>query len=249
MANTPSTYMPALLSINLPETSGSTSTTFTIPIPPAGSNIATQFNKTNSQALLTAPSGGIIHISNAVLTTTAAQLVGLLAPLNWTTLAADGTATSTTSASITLTADPGLYATTYRPGLQTFPNAPNVTNNAISASDYVVYQGADGTWFSDVVAGVAGSTTITVGLTNGMPNVKKGSLVYFYGVVTDKDPATGYKRTQTTFVASSARVSWATVGGYDIAATLFPGDPMLVYCGNTDNATKLNALSGFYSWR
>jgi hypothetical protein len=247
--------------ISLPETGGSASATFIIPIAPPNSNIATQspLNAPAARpALLTFPSSGRIHITKATATTTAAQLVSLLTPLNWTTLAADGTATTTTSASITLTNDPGLYSTNYRspstaiPGWAnpTFPNAPSTADNAISAGDYVMFQAADGTWYADLVAGVAGSSTITVGLTNGMPSSKKGSLCYFFGIAGDKDPATALKRTQTTFVASSARADWLdNAGGCGIAGTWFDGDPMLVVAANSDNATKINSVLGFYSGR
>lgn len=257
-----SSYMPTLREFNLAEAAGASSVAFTVPIFPPNSCIGTTIGPVNpapsSVPLLTQPSNGFIHVKEAILTCTAAQVVALLTPLNWTTLATDGTATTTTSASITLTNDPGLYATKYRgTGLSIsgyspplFPNAPALADNAIAASDYVMFQASDGTWYADVVAGVAGSTTITVGLTNGMPSSKAGSLCYFFGVVADKDPATGLKRPQTTAVASSARAQWPGLGSSGpICSTLFNGDPVLFQGINSDQTLKLNGLSGFYSWR
>jgi hypothetical protein len=257
----PSTYMPDLREFVIPETAGAASVAFTVPIPPPGSGIGNSIAgnaNPNSIGLLTAPSGGFIHVNKAIATCTAAQVLALLTPLNWTTLATDGTATTTTSASITLTNDPGLYATKYRTvtGIGTgyspplFPNAPALADNAIAANDFVMFQAADGTWYADKVAGVAGSTTITVGLTNGMPSSKAGSLCYFFGLVADKDPATGLKRPQTTLAASSARAEWPGLGSVGpICNTLFAGDPVLVHGINTDQSLVLNYLGGYYSWR
>ncbi len=254
----PSSYMPDLREFTIPQTSGSSSVAFIIPIAPPNSGIGNMINGSpTSVPLLSSPSQGFIHVNKAIVTATAAQVLALLTPLNWTTLAADGTATTTTAASITLTCDPGLYATKYRAPATiggysppVFPNAPALADNPIAAADYVMFQAADGTWYADLVAGVAGSTTITVGLTNGMPTSKAGSLCYFFGAVADKDPATGLKRPQTTVVASSARDEWPARGSSGpIASTLFNGDPILVHGINSDQSLVLNGLTGFYSWR
>lgn len=236
----------------LPETGGSASVAIGILIDPPRSNMATGFDNPATplpQALLQQPCDGIITLTKAVITCTAAQLVSALSPLNWTTLAADGAATTAGNASITLSADPGLYSVSYRGGRQPQPpNAFSTANNAIAAGDWIGFQMADGTWVADLVTAVAGSSTILVGLTSalGTGGVKQGSLVYFFGVPADINPATGRKRPQTTFPASSARdTSWNSTDG--IAFTLFNGDPMLLLAGNTDNATKINYATGRYA--
>ncbi len=259
-------YMPALGSWSLPQTSASSSATFGRIVQPPDSNIGTLLYLTpNVQnyapSLLTTPTQGIIHVTKAEFTVTgAADLIALLAPLNYTNTAADGTATTTTSASITLSADPGVYSTNYRNlagssastslnNIPTPPNAIAVSVNAIAAGDWICFQAADGTWYSDVVAAVAGSTTINVGLTNGMPSSKAGSLVYFFGIAADKDPATNMIRPQLTPASSSARASWTDTGGLGIANTLFNGDPLLILCKNTDSSMVLNSATGYYAPR
>ena len=216
--------------------------------------------------------GWYAHLTDLIVTcSTTANVITLMRPLNWTTVA---TAVAKNTTSMVLTDDPGVYSTNYRyplPG-QTW-NPPGTTNsvgpsspasdNAIAGNDYVAYQLADGRWVADKVSSVSG---LTLTLTTGTPNVTgatvaAGSPVFFYGITTDTEPYTGAAHLFRTPIVSTQLVNllagWggnaSAVGGGGGAASgpgagvEHPGDPILVYNANATATTTVDFIGGYYA--
>lgn len=198
---------------------------------------------------------GVTHVTKVCYTTGGtAHAIAIMRPLNYTYV---DSAAAINQAVINIKDDPGTYSTNYR-----YPN-PNanagtyqgkpaaVGNNAIAGGDYCAYQLADGTWIVDTVSSVS---TLAITMTTAIPNVTGGGVLagapfYFFGVIGDKDPATGVVNPQTTIAASQTRdASWAN-SGYPVVSALHPGDPLIFYSPNTSNAGVLEFASGFYSSR
>ncbi len=118
------------------------------------------------------------------------HIITVMRPLNRVTFAADAAASQ---AVVSLSADPGVYNT----------NGTLATaNNVIAASDYVVYQAADGTFVLDTVASGTGTApTLTTNLPTG--GVKKGDPLWFFGIVTDTNPNDALAHTRFNALASS----------------------------------------------
>lgn len=191
---------------------------------------------------------GVTHVTKVCYTTAGtAHQIGIMRPFNytWTTAAA-----AVNQADIVLYDDPGLYSTNYKYPSKHGKSAA-VANNAIAASDYVVYQLVDGTWIVDTVSSVS---SLTVTLTTNIPNVSGGGVaagapVYFFGVIGNSDPATGQVNPQNTIAASQTRDASWTGDGFPICSALHVGDPLLFYSANGTNAGTLEFLQGFYSKR
>jgi hypothetical protein len=186
---------------------------------------------------------GFSHVTKVIYTTGAtAHLIGIMRPLNYTTFAAVAAAGQ---AVVTLAADPGLFATNWK--YQAFTGTPSVANDALASGDYCAYQTVDGLWVVDTAAstfGTGGAVTMTTNVPTG--GVAVGGLFYYFGLIGDTDPSTGYGQPQTTIAASQTRdASWTD--GTGIVANLHPGDPMLFYSPNTTNQGWLEALTGYYS--
>jgi hypothetical protein len=190
--------------------------------------------------------GPITNVSALVNTSGAtAHTLFLLRPLNFTYTSA---AAAINQAVINIVEDPGIYSTNYNyrtPGGQ-IPAA--VANNAIAANDYAAYQLVDGTWVFDKVASVA---TLAITMTTSVPNITGGGVAagapfFFFGITTDKDPATGAVQFSTVTTASATRQNMldATATG---VASLHPGDPLLFFNANATNASILDLIAGFYS--
>lgn len=156
------------------------------------------------------------------------------------------TAVAKNTATFILDLDPGVYSTNYR--YHTPSNAvPALADNAISAGDYVAYQLSDGTWVFDTVAS---GTYAALVLTTSLPNitgvtVPVGQAMFFFGVVTDKDPGTGQLNPQTTLAASVQASYNNDLNG--LWTSLHPGDPLIFYSPNTTNAGTLDLISGYYA--
>lgn len=173
--------------------------------------------------------------------------VVVMRPFNWAVVAADVAHNATV---VTLETDPGLYATRYKYDLP--PEAGGVVattaNNGIAGSDYVCYQLRDGTWQIDTVASVS---SLSITMNTGTPNVsgggiEKGSILFFFGVAANTDPATGLAHLAITSVAS-ARTELLTSAGS--ISSLHPGDPLIVYSANASNAGILSFVAGHYAER
>lgn len=203
---------------------------------------------------------GVAHVTKVIYTTGGtAHLLSIMRPKNWTYFdAALPKNTTLIPDSGTLHDDPGLYATTYKyagpqAGTLSYGSLPvNVADNAIAAGDYVAYQLADGSWQLDTIASGTFGSSLT--LTTGTPNrtgatIPQGSILFFFGVVTDHDPQDGLLPFQTTIAASAVRdASWAdSLCG--IASGARPGDPLVFYSPNTTNQGWLEQLTGFYGDR
>lgn len=209
------------------------------------------------------------HITDLVVTcSTTANIIYIMRPLGWTTFSA---AVAKNTTAISLTDDPGAFATTYRypvPGAAPVglggAGVPCVANNTLAANDYVAFQLADGRWVVDKIASgtVAGANVV---LTTGTPNVTgatvaAGQPLFFFGINTDTVPATGTVHLIRTPIISTQQVNllagWggnaSAVGGGGGASSgngvpsLFPGDPLLVYNPNATATTTVDFIGGDY---
>lgn len=145
--------------------------------------------------------------------------------------------------SITLTDDPGIYSTNYKYPLVGGTQRPAaVSDNAIAANDYYAVQMADGTWWWDKITSVAGLVLTVPAIPNSTlgGGIKNGTRLYFFGIQSDKDPATGFVQPQMTFTATAGLYTWpATPRQSGAVQALHPGDPMLFYSANGTNAGTL----------
>ncbi len=241
-------------SFSIPRKAGSSTTAYTQLIPPFGGLAGTPLS-TRSPSQGTASRTGRIHVTSLRYDTpTNAHVIGLMRPLNYTTFAADA---ATSQAVVALTADPGVYsAGGYRYGLPNGQTAPATADNPIGANDWCVYQSADGTWHADTVASGTGTAiTMTTNLPTG--GVKAGGLFYYFGIITDTDPATNALQWQATIQAAASGVGVSSaaipVGVFWIQDpngffnTYHDGDPALFYSPGTTAAGNLEVLCGVYA--
>jgi hypothetical protein len=174
--------------------------------------------------------------------------ITLLRPLNFckitAAIAAGGTA-------ITVDADPGVFSSNYRYPLPTGA-VPSVADNAISTGDFVAYQLSDGTWvFDKIASGTFGGANLV--LTTGVPNVTgvtvlANSPLFFFGIQTDTDPATGVAHPGTKTIASTNRVNQFDDGAViGFGNALHPGDPLLLHSNNATDAGSFEGVAGYYA--
>lgn len=188
--------------------------------------------------------GAITHITKlGLLTGSTAHSVIVMRPFNWTTVAS---AAAINQAVINITADPGIYSTNYKYPSNLGTGTAAVANNAIAASDYVAFQLVDGTWVFDTVSSVS---TLAITMTTSVPNVTGGGVAagapfFFFGISTDKDPATGAV-SPTIQPNVSVFTDFSDVG-QGIAESLHSGDPLLVFDGNATAADTIAGVAGFY---
>lgn len=108
----------------------------------------------------------------AITVSTTQHLLTIMRPLNKTTLSA---AAAASQAVVALTADPGDY-----------PATMQQADNAIAASDYVVVQLSDGTFFVTTVSSVS---SLNITLAANLPiAANSGASFWFYGIITDTNP-------------------------------------------------------------
>ncbi len=192
------------------------------------------------------PFAGTIHVTDFSynIGVTGVHTITIMRPLNWTTFAADAAASQ---AAVVLTADPGVYsAGGYKYGLPNGQTAPRTANNVIAANDYFIFQCADGTWVTDTIASGTGTTpTMTTNLPTG--GVLAGGLVYFFGITTDSDPATGVAHQQFDIQpASSNVVEYKLQSANGFWSALHEGDPLLLISNNLTTAGVFNVVAGYY---
>jgi hypothetical protein len=189
-------------------------------------------------------SKNVIHVGLVTYTTGATiHQLALMRPFNWCVFSADAAASQ---AVVTLDKDPGLYSTAANWRYGPFPGGtPRIADNAIAASDYVVYQAADGTFVADTVAsGTYASLTLTTALPTG--GVKKGGILWFFGAIGDSNPLTADINYQWKTTANTTNEDFQDQWG-GIFSTITPGDPAIFYSPNTSNQGSLEICSGFYS--
>ena len=185
-------------------------------------------------------------ITAALYTTAAtAHTLTMLRPKNWsyvsTAVAAGGT-------TIVLGENPGTYSTKYKYPSPITTGTAAVADNGIATGDYVAYQLVDGTWILDTVT--VSSLTLTPG--TAVPNVTGGGVlanspVFFFGIPTDKDPATGYADPGTLTIASTNRINHFDDDILGWGNALHPGDPIMLYSNNATNAGSFEGVAGYYS--
>ncbi len=163
---------------------------------------------------------------------------------NWTytTVAA-----AKNTATLTLKDDPGIYSTNYRYPSPISTGTAAVADNALAASDYVAFQLTDGTWVFDTVA--SGTYAACV-LTTTLPNVTgggvaKGQAVFWFGVITDKNPGTGAVA-PTLNPKVSVYTGFNDAAGDGLAHSQFPGQPLILYDGNATGAGTVSHVGGYY---
>lgn len=185
------------------------------------------------------------HITDINLKTAATvHEINFMRPLNWTYVAS---AAAVNQAVINIKEDPGVYSTNYRYPSPLATGTAAVADNAIAGSDYCAYQLKDGTWVLDTVSSVS---SLAITMTTSIPNVTGGGVAagspfFFFGVLTDKDPATGLICPAFTTTASVTTMLQSLAGS--LYNTLHKGDPMMVYDANASNADVLCGMWGVYS--
>lgn len=139
---------------------------------------------------------GVTRLTGVTTTTlTTAHLLTLMRPCNRVQFTADAAAGQKV---VYLSADPGVYSV---------KGTLAAADTALAASDYVVYEAADGTFVMDLansVYGAAGVVTLTTNLPTG--GVKKGGLVWFYGIVTELNPNNNAAHPRWNLAASTTNV-------------------------------------------
>lgn len=173
-----------------------------------------------------------------------AHAIVFMRPLNWTYVAS---AAAINQAVINIKEDPGIYSTKYRYPSPLATGTAAVADNGIAANDYCAYQLKDGTWVVDTVASVS---TLAITMATAVPNitgggVAAGSPFFFFGISTDKDPATGLAHPGFTTTASSTQFIQTQAGA--MFNTLHRGDPMIIFNANGSNADTLAGAWGVYT--
>ncbi len=198
---------------------------------------------------------GITHVKKVCVTvptaSAAVSVYTIMRPLNWAVITT-AVAKATASAVLTLDRDPGLYATAYRYSCDNNGIPASVADNAIAAADYVAFQLADGTWTFDLVASGSGTAPV---LTTTLPNptgaggIAAGTILYFFGVVGDKDPATGNTGYATDIPGIAALTTRDTTWSdeFGIAAAIHHGDPLLIYNDGASSVATLEYACGYYA--
>jgi hypothetical protein len=198
------------------------------------------------------------HIDRIIYTcSTTAHDIYVMRPLNWTTLAA---AAAAGQAVISLTDDPGLYSVNYKfptpggkvAGKQGGTPPCQVADHGIAANDYVAYQVPDGTWFLDTVASAATLATVTLTtnieangtITTALP---KGTVLFYFGVFSLSDPATGQPQWNTLSTASTNRINLLGDDYSGGVQSLHPGDPLMLYDANATATGSIELVSGFFA--
>jgi hypothetical protein len=189
----------------------------------------------------------VAHVQEISYSTGAtAHTIGILRPLNYTALKA---ALAPGATAIKLRTDPGLYSTNYE-----YPSAAgkpfNVADNPIAAGDFVMIQLADGKWHASAIASgtFAGDDLV---LATAIPDIAgggalEGQIVYFFGIVSDSNPADGSPHPQVTLADGlTLNKSWSDFG-VGVVVALHPGDPMLFYSPNTTDAGTLHHIRGVH---
>lgn len=191
-----------------------------------------------------------IHVTDLVYDVgTTAHTLTVMRPLNYTTFSADAAASQQV---VNLTEDPGLFQTAgrYKYALPNGLTVPSAANNGVAQNDFVAYQAASGQWVVDTVSSVSGlAVTLATNLPTG--GVKKGGLLYFFGLSTDVDPATNLAHQQIDVLAAGSGTSryaiQASAAGAGLFQTYHAGDPLVIHSSNGTTAGTFQLVAGYYS--
>lgn len=213
--------------------------------------------------------GAVTHVTRfGISTGSTANISYFMRPLNWAKVTTAGAKNTT---SFIVDKDPGIYsasglgsATNYRNkaatagpgGVPAAPTVPvtNMADDAMTTNDYYCVQLADGTWFFDKCAGVAGTPgPLTVTTTTTIPNVTGnsipvGAIMFWFGVQTDLDPATGLGHPAFN-PKVSVYTEFGDPCGDGIVSTLRPGEPIYFLDPNATAAETVAFISGYYAPR
>lgn len=176
---------------------------------------------------------------------TTAHTLTVMRPLGLTTFSANAAASQ---AVVNVAADPGDYSNT------------TVSDNLIAASDFVVYESAySGRYVLDTVSSVS---SLAITLTTNLPTggVVAGGKFWFFGIITDTNPADGLAHPQYTLPASTVTYlgTDAGEGMFGFVGTI-PGttgsnltgmyEPIIVHSGNATAAGVLEKVTAIYTGR
>lgn len=253
---------PVCGTFDRPRTTASANTTFRRLIAPftGNSGTAPKLFKVDADSTSTSkpgkcnwngPEDAFSHITDLWYTSeTTAHSCYILRPLNYTHFpSAVGSNTTT----VTVAYDPGTWATAgvYKYGVANGDTGvPNFANNAIAANDFVAYQLLDGTWQIDTISSTTSATVYV--LTTGTPNVTGAGIaqyapLFFFGIQTDTDPATGNVHPVFDSIANTNVTFRSSSNGFGLWNSLHKGDPMIFHSSNGTTAGLLEVLAGYYS--
>lgn len=158
--------------------------------------------------------------------------------------AAAGAATS-----LILDRDPGSYST--NPEFANRGVTPSTSNNLIAASDYIVVQLNDGTfWLTTVSAAVTnadGTVTLTV---SAIPaaGIARFATVWFLGAAGDTDPHTraAFDQLKPTVSVTTQYPNAAAAGGAIVAQSYHMNSPIVVYSDNPTAAGVIETGAAVY---
>ena len=177
-----------------------------------------------------------------------AHTLTVMRPLNVVYFTAVGAAGQ---AVVNISADPGAY-----------PANCQLAANNIAANDFVVYEAANGTYVLDTVSSVS---TLAITLNNNLPTggVALGGKFWWFGIITDTNPADNNPHPQYT-LAASGLTSLGGKAGHSIGGfvgtipnpnTNFGAgndgryQPIIVHSGNATNAGVLEQVTAIYTGR
>lgn len=144
------------------------------------------------------------------------------------------------------------------PGVYNAYGTVNTGNNVIAANDFCVYQTADGNYVVDTVSSVA---TLAITMTTNVPTatVLKGAPFWFFGIITDTNPADNLAHPQFTLPASTVTIIEDQYGFINTLRGLTTGtlqwplngleEPVIVHSGNATAAGVLERLTAVYTAR
>ncbi len=243
----PGAGFPILGTWSVPKQLGTTTTPYAILVPPFSGQGPARQTTTNRR--------GITHVKKVCVTAPASSVAvavyTIMRPLNWAVITSSHL--KNTTPTLVLDQDPCAYSTSYRYACDNGGVPCSVANNTYTTGgDYVAFQLADGTWWLDkTVSGAYTASLLTTALPNptGVGGITAGTILYFFGIVSDKDPATGSTGYSTDLpgIASAITrdVTWADEFG--IAQAIHPGDPLLIYSDGASSASTVEFASGYYA--
>jgi len=186
------------------------------------------------------------HITDiTIITGSTSHSLFFMRPLNWTYITAAVAANATTAL---IKEDPGVYSTNYRYPSPLATGTAAVADNTIASGDFVAYQLKDGTWILDTTTGLSGSTLT---FSTAVPNITGGGIaagtpLFFFGVITDKDPATGLLHfamdTPVSLTPWNVKTDTAS-----LFSSLHRGDPIMIHNANATAADTHSGISGVYT--
>jgi hypothetical protein len=177
---------------------------------------------------------------------TTAHTITVMRPLNWTTFTANAAAAQ---AVVNIAEDPGTFQTAgvYKYPLPNGQTVPRTANNTLAGSDYVVFQCADGGYVMDTVSSVS---SLAVTLTTNLPTggVLSGGILWWFGAITDTDPATNEAhQILDVLAASSGTVHTTFSNNHGLWNAYHNGDPVILQSSNGTTAGTFELVGGYWA--